>query len=317
MIPLSFTSEISTSQFIGKDFCWASMSDVIGQQRMRSRLDQFKYLIRYSLTHRIREKFLSRVSDIHLGRSLFTANPNNFYVPLRSYLDKRFTVKERFDACLVDIETAKTKFGIQISERLLSGESIKLLDVGHFSLHLQLNRVSQFEGFWAVTVKDELALPISNLSFGFLNNKTILIASVQGMKSPNGNILEQNKRLTKDAFGLRPPNLLVAAMQSLCQAWQVDQLLGIDPKNQVKRKFRSEKQGFKFDYSQFWSEIGARKNFSGYWTLAVDTAFRNLHDIPSHKRSQYKKRNALLEQMNLNVSDIFAAKSTSSNATHR
>ncbi|NBS75419.1 MAG: DUF535 domain-containing protein, partial [Betaproteobacteria bacterium] len=45
--------------------------------------------------------------------------------------------------------------------------------------------------------------------------------------------------------------------------------------------------------------------FSGYWNLSSETPIRNLSDIPSHKRSQYKKRNALVEQMNLNTQEIF------------
>jgi uncharacterized protein VirK/YbjX len=55
----------------------------------------------------------------------------------------------------------------------------------------------------------------------------------------------------------------------------------------------------------FWTELGASKNFSGYWNLSKETPIRNLSDIPSHKRSQYKKRNALLEQMSLNTQEIF------------
>ena len=75
--------------------------------------------------------------------------------------------------------------------------------------------------------------------------------------------------------------------------------------NQVKRRINTERQGFKFDYVGFWTELGASKNFSGYWNLSSETPIRALSDIPSHKRSRYKKRNALLEQMSVNTQEIF------------
>ncbi len=287
---------------------WPAMGDLLGEKRMGNQLEKLKYGIRYYLSRDIRTKFLLKVSASDFGRAFFATHPQNFYIPLRSYLDNRFSVKERFDACLVDVETAKIKFGDHHAAHLLSGGSITLAEVGSFTIDLQLNRVSQHEGFWAVAIKDASGKSISNLSFGFLDARTILIASVQGIKDPQRNILELNKRLTKESFGFRPQNLLVATIQSLCQAWQVDHLIGIDPKHQVKRKINTARQGFKFDYSGFWTELGAAKNFSGYWHLSNQTPIRDPQDIPSHKRSQFKKRNAFIAQLSLNSQAIFQSK---------
>jgi len=272
---------------------------------MGNQLEKLKYGVRYYLSRDVRAKFLLKVANSHFGRTLFESNPTNFYVPLRSYLDNRFTVRERFDACIKDVEAAKSKFGALHSSHLLSDGSITLMRIRNFSVDLQMNRVSRHEGFWALSVKDESDKPISNLSFGFLDASTILIASVQGIKDSSRNILELNKKLTKESFGFRPQNLLIATIQSLCQFWQIKNLIGIDPRNQVKRKINSKRQGFIFDYIGLWTELGASKNFSGYWVLSNKTPIRNLRDIPSHKRSQYKKRNALVEQMNLNTQEIF------------
>jgi len=284
---------------------WAPMLEVIGKKRMNNPLEQFKYRVRYLLSRNIRNRFLSELNNNHFGQSLFKKYPSNFYVPLRSYLDNRFTVKERFDACLSDVETAKTKFGESLASHLTSGNSITLLVVGDFKVELQMNRVSLHEGFWAVSIKDSNGEAISNLSFGFLDTKTILIASVQGIKDPRRNILELNKQLTKQAFGLRPQNLLVATIQTLCFAWGIENLVGIDPKDQVKRRINTERQGFKFDYIGFWAELGATKNFSGYWTLSNKTPIKEIADVPSHKRSQYRKRNQLLDSLATNTFNLF------------
>lgn len=290
----------------GFELSWAPMSQVIGEKRMGSQLEKMKYGLRYFFSRASRSHFLKRVSTSEFGRALFEKNPSNFYVPLRSYLDNRFTVKERFDACLQDVETAKLKFGERHAAHLLAGNSLPLLTLGQFSVHLQMNRVSQHEGFWALALKDSNNLSIANLSFGFLNANAILIASIQGIKDPHRNILELNKAATKEALGLRPQNLLMASMQALCHAWHIDNLIGIDPKNQVKRKANSHRQGFKFDYAGFWTELGAQKNFSGYWTLPTTVPHRLLAEVPSHKRSQYRKRNDLLDQLRLNTAELFS-----------
>ena len=194
---------------------WAPMVEVIGNKRMNNPLDKFKYGVRYLFSRNLRNRFLLELSKSHFGQSIFKTYPANFYVPLRSYLDNRFSVKERFENCLKDIETAETKFGKSSSTQLLLGGSIRILKIDNFSVDLQLNRMSQHEGFWAITIKDKFEKPITNLTFGFLDSKTILIASVQGAKDSNRNILELNKFLTKEAFGLRPQNLLVAIMATL------------------------------------------------------------------------------------------------------
>jgi uncharacterized protein len=302
----SHSNPISTTvDAVRNPLRWAPMREVIGEKRMGNQLEKLKYGVRYYLSRDIRTKFLLKVANSHFGRSLFESNPTNFYVPLRSYLDNRFTVIERFDACIKDVEVAKSKFGELHSAHLLLGGSITLMQIENFSVDLQMNRVSRHEGFWALSVKDESDKPISNLSFGFLDASTILIASVQGIKDSSRNILELNKKLTKDSFGFRPQNLLVATIQSLCEVWDIENLIGIDPRHQVKRRINTERQGFKFDYIGFWTELGASKNFSGYWNLSNKSPIRNLSDISSNKRSQYKKRNALLKQMSLNTQEIF------------
>lgn len=306
---MPFIKTPENSKVIAKDLdlVWAPMTQVIGEKRMDKPLEKVKYGIRYFLSRNSRSRFLMRVSRSEFGRSLFEKHPSNFYVPLRSYLDNRFTVKERFDACILDVETAKMKFGEQHANNLLAGYSIPLIELDSFSVHLQMNRVSQHEGFWAISLKDSQHLSIANLSFGFLDKSTLLIASIQGTKDSQRNILELNKRLTKEAFGLRPQNLLIATLQSLCSAWNIDNLIGIDPKHQVKRKQNTARQGFKFDYIALWNELGALKNFSGYWSLSTQMPLRELAEVPSHKRSQYRKRNEFLNQLSVKAAQLLSS----------
>lgn len=307
MLIITTTAKSANSATAHNELLWAPMAAVIGEKRMNNTLDKFKYGVRYLFSRNLRNKFLLELRKSHFGQSIFKTYPANFYVPLRSYLDNRFSVKERFEVCLKDIEAAETKFGKHYCNQLLHGGSVTLLKIDNFSVDLQMNRMSQHEGFWAITIKDKAGKPISNLTFGFLDCKTILIASIQGAKDSNRNILELNRFITKQAFGLRPQNLLVATMQSLCQAWNVENLIGIDPRNQVKRRINTAKQGFKFDYTAFWNELGATKNFSGYWTLNNKTPTKQLAEVPSNKRNQYRKRNALLELISANSLHLFQA----------
>lgn len=308
-MPASILNDHSkASQKTLKTLHWASMHEVIGEKRMGNPLEKIKYGIRFFLSKNSRQNFLSSVSQTDLGRQLFESTPTNFYIPLRSYLDSRFTVKERFDVCLKDVETALIKFGETHARELIVGKSLMLLEIGQFKVDLQMNRVSRHEGFWAITVKDSTDQAVSNLSFGFLDSQSILIASIQGIKDPQRDMLDLNKRLTKEAFGLRPQNLLLAILQTLCATWQIENLIGIDPRYQVKRKLRTEKQGFKFNYETFWTEQGAQRNFTGYWVLSNQAPLKNLNDVPSHKRNQYRKRNTLIQQVEFCTRALFTSR---------
>jgi uncharacterized protein len=64
----------------------------------------------------------------------------------------------------------------------------------------------------------------------------------------------------------------------------------------------------------FWDEMGSNSQLNGYSLLPLLPDNKPIDAVPSHKRSQYKKRYALLEQMQMQVAQSLL--SLSSQVTH-
>lgn len=101
------------------------------------------------------------------------------------------------------------------------------------------------------------------------------------------------KQLTKSCHGLRPAYLMVEAMKSLTKILGYDQLLGIPQKYQNKSRFIQSKH-YTVDYDAIFAESGGQ--LKDYWELPLENE-RNLDDVPSKKRSMYRKRYAMLEAL--------------------
>ena len=241
--------------------------------------------------------FLSYLSKNGIWRSLFVLNQRCFYVPFRLYLDRRWSQKKRFAQCAIDLQVAEAKFGVENAQKLTQGQRIRLSEQAHCSVDLELNRVSFHEGFWALSLKDNQGKPLFNMSFGFLNHKTVLIASVQGVRGEPGCNLESIQFITKQNHGLRPHHFLLNIFQMACADWEIADIRGIDPQNQVKKRRNTDKQGFTFDYCEFWTELGARELIDRDWLLPSQPQRRAVEDIPSRKRALYRKRYAWLDDV--------------------
>jgi len=140
---------------------------------------------------------------------------------------------------------------------MVHGHQILLSEQAHCAVDLELNRISFHEGFWALSLKDSRGEPLFKMSFSFLSHNTVLIAFVQGARGDTGSNLESIQVITKHDHGLRPHHLLLNIFQMVCAGWGIKNLRGVDPAHQVKKHRNTDKQGFTFDYREFWTELGA------------------------------------------------------------
>ena len=192
---------------------------------------------------------------------------------------------------------AEAKFGAANAPQLIQGHRIRLSEQAHCSVDLELNRVSFHEGFWALSLKDSHGKALFNMSFGFLSHNAVLIASVQGVRGDPGCHLEAIQAITKQSHGLRPHHVLLNIFQRACAEWGITEIRGIDPEHQVKKRRNTDKQGFTFDYREFWTELGATRLVDHDWLLPNQAQRRAANDIPSRKRALYRKRYAWLDDV--------------------
>ncbi|OOF49709.1 hypothetical protein BKK54_08495 [Rodentibacter genomosp. 1] len=215
----------------------------------------------------------------------------NYAYPLVSrFLDKRFSASKRFQ-CMCDnllfLSEKLTALSKALWEQPLSfGEVIP-----DFEITLSMTTHQPMEGYWVLELwhkpQNEL---VYLLTFAKLEN-ALLIAVVQGSNFEGSK--EMVKHLTKSCHGLRPAYLMVETMKALTKILGFKTLLGIPQKYQNKSRFIQSKS-YTVNYDAIFSESGGQRK--DYWVLPLEEN-RNLDDVPSKKRSMYRKRYAMLDNL--------------------
>ncbi|WP_101776385.1 VirK/YbjX family protein [Pasteurella oralis] len=256
------------------------------------RLKRFRFQLR-SLLHFTYIKRFEQFINTHPSLVDLLNKKASFSYPLaHRFLDKRFNTQQRF-ASICDnlhfIPAKLTTLGLpQLWQQpICFGEVIE-----DFELYLNLNQYQAMEGFWALELRyrptQEL---IYLLTFGKVE-QALLIAVIQGPNFDGSKDIV--KQLTKKCHGLRPAYLMVEAMKALTNAFGYQKLLGIPHKYQNKSRLVQSKR-YVVDYDAIFAEsAGVLKD---YWELPVQFNIKEMESIPSNKRSMYRKRYAMLEQL--------------------
>ena len=160
-----------------------------------------------------------------------------------------------------------------------------------FEMTLSMTTHQPMEGYWVLELwhkpRNELVYLLTFAKLG----EALLISVVQGPNFEGSK--EMVKQLTKMCHGLRPAYLMVETMKALTKALGFNQLLGIPQKYQNKSRF-IQSSHYVVDYDAIFAESGGL--LKDYWELSLEID-RNLDDVPSKKRSMYRKRHAMLDDL--------------------
>jgi uncharacterized protein VirK/YbjX len=127
--------------------------------------------------------------------------------------------------------------------------------------------------------------------------RIVYIGAVQGVKQSDSD--DTYKLLTKAAHGMRPRDFCVALFLVLCDAMQVKSVLAVQNCNRQHQHsyFDATQRAAVFaNYDDIWTENGATLNPDGLFTLEPGVRRKDLAEVPSKKRSMYRKREVFLEQ---------------------
>lgn len=295
----------SPQLFVGKSYSgsnWPEMNSVIGPARAGKMVEKIKYALRYFRSLAYQDQLLNCLQQQENWAHLFARNPKHFHSPLSHFLDRRWSLQKRFDVLCTDLQHAESHFGHAIAHQLALGKTIKLCEVQDAGyVELALNDVNLQEGNWALVLRDQFCAKIFQITFGFIDADTVYIASAQGGGKNVAGKLETIQQFTKASFGFRPPSCLISTFRMLCQQWRIQTILAIDPCNHIKGRWNQRRSRLKFNYCALWTESGGVKNRDGYWVLPVEQQLTALDAIPSRKRSQYRKRYIMIENIERSI----------------
>ena len=272
----------------------------IGERR---KLKRFRQYIRYSFTtlycHKEIKQFEDFINKNTQWIPLFSQNYYRANTLLYKYCDNHLNKQQRLNKICETLTLTPQFLGKNNLDLLLEKQRILLFQcTDEIALYLNINSLDPLEGFFSINLQkgDER---LYSASFALLENKQLLIASIQG--SSTDNAPEQIKLATKQLHGIRPAFLLVYIFKMLCEIKQF-QLLGIPKKHQAKYRFNDFSR-LLFDYDSFWQENGAELK-QNYWYIPNIIERKSMDDIPSKKRSMYKKRYEMLDNIKQSLINI-------------
>jgi uncharacterized protein VirK/YbjX len=238
------------------------------------------------------------------------SEPGLLLKPLRSYLRRGLSPLQRAQAMHSHFSWLTERLPKSAIESLYQDRGLILSEglpgaaPGASRLRIVLTRAGGWgrEGELALHLEHEetrlmtLAFSVVERHLVFGGNSSshvLLVGVIQGRRGADSVV----HAVSHDAERLRPHVLLVTALQGLAHGLGVDSLYGISASAHVYAGYRSRARRVGIDYDALWSEVGGTKAGSHYWALPAQPRLRHESEVPSKKRSQHRRRNALREAL--------------------
>lgn len=144
------------------------------------------------------------------------------------------------------------------------------------------------------TVLAEMTFTLCQLA----GQTTMYIGGMQGAKSHVPH--EKIQQATKACHGLFPKRLLVEAAMVLSQVMDVEVIRAVSNETHIYRsvRYRKKKQNkLHADYNAFWASLGATEASDSDYLLPLTLPRKPMEEIASKKRSEYRRRYALLDDL--------------------
>ena len=127
-----------------------------------------------------------------------------------------------------------------------------------------------------------------------------LIGAIQGRDTDGA--LDLYRDLTKNMHGLRPRDFLIEICRMLCRHWRVRYLLGIRDSQRHHRHafFKGQKVTLQ-DYDAVWQDRGGMPDDANFYRLPITPDRRPIEDIKPNKRSLYRRRYLLLDEIEADI----------------
>ena len=169
--------------------------------------------------------------------------------------------------------------------------------LGHISLGLDFRYVDRKEGLMTLDLLMNHER-IYHITFLFEQTDTgscLRIGALQGCPGAQDDI----HALTKAFFGYRPKNLILHAVRLLAQELDIQDILAVSNLGFFTSNHVRLDRKLKTDLDSFWQEAQGTEMSTDprFYLLPVTDYRKPLADVKSHKRSQYRKRYALLDTL--------------------
>ena len=258
--------------------------DNLARRRVTREIHAFFRMILHRRSFRKLCDLFSRPEFRYIG----DIEPAIFYKPFRPYFCKGLPIRKRIDQIYFHYETLGSLYRNYI-RRLYSSGGIPVL---------RLQRRNEEEAEYHV---------ILHASSTFRREAELAFSVVDASaKDPQGAL----RTITRQAFGLIPMHLVTDLVFMFAKACGARRVVAVKTSHHVFQDFHYKKLSRKVycDYDAIWAAFGAKDtDMEGFSEISSEPR-KDLASIPSKKRSLYRKRYALLDELDASVQKLFAVK---------
>lgn len=236
----------------------------------------------------------------------------------RPYLCNSFKINKKVDSIIDHYKYIDNYFNIDIIEKLYFKKKIELAEIegkneSKFKLILSLYPNFDKEGEMNISLLNENKDILAILTFSFIkenNRYSIFIGGLQGASKGIDHV--EIKEATKNLFGLFPKKIVIEALFFLEKSLGVKlDKIAVSTAQHIylANRYKAKKQRtVHADYNKFWESLEGKVYKNIFYLLPKELKRKDILEVPSKKRNQYRKRFSILEDIEFKVLSILNKK---------
>ncbi|WP_459176064.1 VirK/YbjX family protein [Ewingella americana] len=196
-----------------------------------------------------------------------------------------------------------------LAEKPLYIASLEGKEGQHFRIRFNALPRQDKEGEVSLVFTNETDEPVATVTFSLINylgQPTLFIGAIQGPRAYVDHA--EIQRVTKACHGLFPKRLIMEAVMLVAELTQMTQIVAVSNDTHIYGHPRYKKRkGMIFaDYDNFWETLNGTLGEDGYFHLPRQISHRPLEEIASKRRSEYRRRYLLLDELEKQIRQAFS-----------
>ena len=272
-----------------------------------------KFMLRSLLMPRLSREWMNELSQWSHLDTLLTRQPRLPVRLHRPYLAVNFSRHQVLDALryhytLLSEAMSSEELTTYLNTQALTLAQIEGKNGDTFTLELTMQINLDKEGDSTILMRNADGDVLAEMTFTLLdyqNQRTLFIGGLQGGKRDLPHEAIQNA--TKSCHGLFPKRLVMEAVCRFAERLHVDQILAVSNDVHIFRGERYQDKNKKIlsDYDTFWEAVGGARDNEGYYHIPVAIARKDIAEIASKKRAEYRRRYELMDAIQSQMSGLF------------
>lgn len=233
-------------------------------------------------------------------------SPVTYAAIYRPYVNKRWGIRHRLKAIeqhYLALRDRAALFNIDATQYF----DLLQLDSQYLDLRIVVDRPKwmRAEGEVAISLfyQNDRIYTAKFLIIGGPHQCSLVIGAFQGWSGADAKEIYVN--ITRALHGARPRDFLVNILKIVAANIGCVDIWGVSDACHRSEHWlvRAEKHA---SYDEVWIENGGQLNSQGFFVMPTDLRQRDLADIPSRKRAQYRRRYELLDELRDRIAENMA-----------